>query len=274
MNIFFAINDKYIKQLCVAIVSVLDNNSDVFIHFFVLSSDLTNRSKNKIARIKKKYQNWDISFITPEIHLFEGLKLNLRHITIDTYFRYVIADVAPDINKALYLDADLIVNGSLKNFYDQPLGRDYCIAVKDSYVEQIDYKKNLGLGSQDLYINAGVLLLNLKEMRNNQISEKFFKYSTELRNIISYQDQDVINIAFKGKIREIDNTYNYTSADVKDHNKNVNPVIVHYTGKKKPWKKRCDNELAYLWKKYEKLYDAIPSNKVMYLIKKLTSIFS
>ena len=262
MNIFFAINDKYIKQLCVTIVSILENNKDEFIHFYILSSDLTEKSKNKILKIKKRYQNWDISFINPDINLFKNLKLNLHHISIDTYFRYVIADVAQHIDKALYLDADLIVNGSLKNLYNSPFNDNYCVAVKDSYIEQIDYKKNIGFNDSDLYINAGVLLLNLKKIRENNLSEKFFKYTAELCDIINFQDQDIINIAFKGNIQEIDNIYNFTSADVENGDKNIYPVVIHYTGKRKPWLKKCTNELAYLWKKYEKIYDGIPNKKV------------
>lgn len=263
MDIFFAVNDAYAKQLCVCIVSILENNKNQNIHFHVLSRDFSEKSKKYVQNLRKKYKNWDISYHVPDEKLFSHLKLNIDYITIETYFRYIIADLAPNLDKCLYLDADLIVNGSLSGLWNTPLEDCYCAGAKDLFIERSGYKKDIQFGEGDLYANAGVLLFNLAKIRQDGMTQQLFDNTEKLSDIISFQDQDIINITFKGKIKEIDSIYNFTAENIKkEKGKCKQAVIVHYTGRRKPWNKGCRNQLAPLWHKYAKLKDEIQNKKI------------
>ena len=60
------------------------------------------------------------------------------------------------------------------------------------FIESQNYKENLGLNKQNIYINAGVLLLNLKKFRQDNICELLMNNTNKFQNIIKYQDQDII----------------------------------------------------------------------------------
>ncbi|WP_392362335.1 glycosyltransferase, partial [Streptococcus suis] len=73
------------------------------------------------------------------------------------------------------------------------------------------YKKSIGFELDELYVNAGVLLMNLEAMRRDNITNLLFAETERLTGQIQFQDQDVINIALKGKIVEVPLRYNYTA---------------------------------------------------------------
>ena len=237
MNIFFAINRTYIQHLCVAMTSILVNNPDAYMHFNVISNDLDDDGKRKLEKLKKYYDNFDITYFEVEGTKFENLKLNIGYISQQTYYRYIIPELVSDMDKALYLDADLIVNQSLKDLWETNVDGYYAAGVRDTYIKDIGYAPKIGFGSNDLYINAGVLLLNLKKIREDDKVKELFDNTQKFSDIIEYQDQDIINMTFKNKIKELPLIYNYTFRDVISNSKEKldDAVIVHFTGNKKPW---------------------------------------
>ena len=251
MNICFCINDSYTDILCVCIFSILQNNKDEEINFYILSSDLSQKSKNKLNKFQELYYNCKILFKNIDGSIFQDLKLNIKYISIETYFRYIIADVFPELDKILYLDADTVINGSIEKLYNTDLEDFYCVGVNDICIERLGYKQNIGFKEDEVYVNAGVLLLNLKELRKNKISKELIEKTTELEGVIYYQDQDVINIVFKNKIKTVDSIYNFCNDNVRlEKEKRNSAIIVHYTGRKKPWNYKCKNELKRVWRKY------------------------
>ena len=63
MNIFFAVNDAYVKYLLVTLTSVLENNKNEKIRFYVIGKDITEENKTKIGLLKKSYVNFEIEYI-------------------------------------------------------------------------------------------------------------------------------------------------------------------------------------------------------------------
>lgn len=254
MNIFFAINRTYIQHLCVAMTSILVNNPDAYMHFNVISNDLDDDGKRKLEKLKKYYGNFDITYFEVEGTKFENLKLNIGYISQQTYYRYIIPELVSDMDKALYLDADLIVNQSLKDLWETNVDGYYAAGVRDTYIKDIGYAPKIGFGSNDLYINAGVLLLNLKKIREDDKVKELFDNTQKFSDIIEYQDQDIINMTFKNKIKELPLIYNYTFRDVISNGKEKldDAVIVHFTGNKKPWDYyfATGNPAEYLYFKY------------------------
>ena len=171
MNIFFSVNNAYTEQLLVAMISVLENNKNDDIRFHILSNDFSEDSKAKIEMLKKYYKGTrGVYYHFVDKSIFDGFKMNINYITVEMYYRYLIADLVPNIDKALYLDADLVVNGDIGVLYNTQLDGYYCAGVRDLYIEKIEHKEKLGLVSEDLYVNSGVMLLNLAKIREDKMA--------------------------------------------------------------------------------------------------------
>ncbi len=256
MDIFFAVNNEYVSKLCVTIFSILENNRQAPVCFFhILNTDITNESKKKIEQLLCQFSNGYIEYINVDTSLFDKFKMNIEYITKETYFRYIIADVAPYLKKCLYLDADIIVNGDLSPLWQEDISDFYAAGIEDSYVQSINYKDKLGFKPEDLYVNAGVLLLNLENIRKDDMTKKLFENTAKCQNEIMFQDQDVINITFKNKIKSLDSIYNFMAENIKrEKSKRKSAIIIHYTGKRKPWDSGCKNKMRKIWLSYERKY--------------------
>lgn len=256
MHICFSIDNRYTQHVYVTMNSILKNNKNKKILFYIVSNHLSEKNKKSIEKLKKTYTNVDITYFLVSTERFDDLKLNIPYITQQTYYRYIIPELLPNLKKALYLDSDIVVNGSLEELWNTDI-EDYFVAgVRDTYIKDINYSKNLGYASEDLYINAGVLLLNLKKIRDENKIKELFDNTVKYSKTIKYQDQDIINLTFKGKIKEISQKYNYTFKDVIVNKKEVleKAVIIHFTGDKKPWDHiySSGNPAEFLYFKYLK----------------------
>ena len=155
----------------------------------------------------------------------------------------------PNLDKALYLDADLVINGSIEPLWELDLEGYYCAGVDDIFIRRINYRKILELAEKDVYINAGVLLLNLKDLRKDKIQEKLLQHTSIYINRDRYQDQDAINCICKGKIKLIPNIYNFTTNETLHTPEMLSDIIIiHYTGSIKPWHQE------YTWQVLKELY--------------------
>lgn len=249
----FAINDGYSKHLTVAIASLLVNNSNINFDIFILSDGISDNNKDKILLLNKVFNNVSITFIKVDDSKLKNLKLNISHITIQTYYRYLIADILPNVDKVLYLDADLVINGSIYDYWNTDISNFYASGVSDLFIEESGYKYKIGFVKNDLYVNAGSMLFNLKKIRDDNKVLELINNTLKYAKNIEYQDQDIINITFKGMIKEVSSIYNFTSMYVKRNKSLKNKaIVVHYTGSIKPWTKgkKCKNSLKHLYKKY------------------------
>ena len=262
MDIFFNVNNSYAHPLCVIMVSILEHNPDRAIRFHVLTSDFSDESKQAVEKIRTRYRNFTIDYVTPDISLFTDLILNAKHISIDAYFRYVIADLYPAIDKGLYLDADMAVTGCLDELWNTDISNYYAAGVSDAFVEYYGHKKTIGLTDEDPYINSGVMLLNLAAIRRDGMVQKLFENTRAIHDKIRYQDQDGANITFRGKILPLHEKWNLCVGSYydKDNDKKLRPVVImHYNGCHKPWNE--DDSLTKphsgIWWKYNELYEDI-----------------
>ena len=276
MNIAFCINDTYADKVAVVMTSVLENHPDTQIHFYIFSSDLSDENLLMLQKLQAKYKNFTVQKVDIPQQLFSSLPLTIEYIPIETYYRYLIADLLPSLDKILYLDADLAVDKNISDLYNIDLGNYYLAGAEGLYVTESGHKPNIGLTAADTYINAGVLLINLKQLRQNKLGTKLLEATKELQNKIKYQDQDIINIVCKGKIFIVDSIYNFTQHNIlREKNKIKSARIIHYTGRKKPWGAEARKvKLAKVWQKYanitnEILFPEQKRNKKVSLFKKI-----
>lgn len=126
-----------------------------------------------------------------------------------TWFRIALADALPDLDRALLLDADTLVAAPLHELWGTDLGTDVLAAVSN-VVEprQRARVRSLGLDDHRDYFNAGVLLLDLARMRNEDASGALFAYAAANAQRIPGLDQDVLNAVFARRWRRLHPRFN------------------------------------------------------------------
>ena len=168
--------------------------------------------------------------------------------------RLLIERLLPNsVQRILYLDGDTIVRGSLKELWDTDLkGCAIGASLEPTYAH--DKKEIIGLKGMPYY-NAGVLLIDLDNWRNNKVGEEIISFYSSYNGRLFSNDQDAINGSQKGKIYTLSPKYNYYNifdqypysflsrlCDYSYVNKEMfgeareNPVIVHYLGEERPWR--------------------------------------
>ena len=257
MNVAFCFNDRYTSKIAVTITSLLVNHINSYFDFYLFSSDLSEESIKLINCLSASYDNFKLHHVKVDKNIFSGLALNIHHITTETYFRYIIPELLPQVDKILYLDGDIVVNSCIYNFYDTKLENNYFAGVADRGVYDMGYHHKLNL---EVYVNAGVLLMNLKQMRQDCLFKKLLGMTIKLVDLVKYQDQDILNIVCKDHIVLVDSIYNFATENMcKEKDRRFMAVIVHYTGPDKPW--NATVQMGEIWKRYDYLFDKVLMDK-------------
>ncbi|MGQ7384572.1 glycosyltransferase [Streptococcus suis] len=252
INIAFSINDNHCLYVffTISMIKKYTNNLDIF----VLHTDLSDKSKDRLRTLETESVN--IHFVKIDRDLFSNLPLTLDGITIETYYRYLLPEILVDCDKVIYLDSDLLIRCDVKELWDIDLSQHYLAGVNEiDIINRFpDHKLKLGFDLDELFINAGVLVCNLQKMRQDKITHHLFTETERLKDIILFQDQDVINIALKGKIAELPLAYNYTVEAMEKDLLGLDEIkIIHYNSSgAKPWKHYQFQELPL--NKYLKLW--------------------
>lgn len=251
LNIAFCVDNNYVNHLIVTLYSLLKNNQSEKIRVHIVAPDLTTESKAAINLLKEFHSEFAVSYHTVDPALVSGFSITMDYISSVTYYRLLLAEIIPkSVDTLLYLDADIVVHGNLKKLFDADLGNSYAAAVPDIYLDKDEaYKQKIDLRTAT-YNNAGVMLLNLKKMREDGITKKMV--ANAKRKAHEYQDQDAINITF-GNVVALDREYNY---QIKDKQYDILPnepmTILHYSGSLKPWNRdRIYDQFSAIYDEYK-----------------------
>ena len=239
LPVFFAVDDKYVPFLSVTLRSLIENSTSAYNYMIkILYINISKESQKKI----KKYErdNISIEFVDLKYYLDRIKdKLYVRdYYTKTTYFRLFIPELYPQYTKAIYLDCDTVILKDIAELYNIDIGDNLIAGVPDGVIQQIkifqDYaEKVVGVSNYNNYFNAGVLVLNLDELRKVQYQEKFL-YLLETIKFKVAQDQDYLNRLCKGRVKIIDkgwNTMPINSEAVPESN----IKIIHFNLDYKPW---------------------------------------
>lgn len=246
------LNKEYSKFPATTILSVLENNKNNKLFFHLITPNIDEKSKNEIGHMIEKYGQ-DYQFYQKYDKESEKIvdlitKNDKSRFGIGTYLRLLVPSLLPkNIDKVLYLDSDIIVNKNLKKYWETNINKFFLAGVNHNNHIKIDKWK------LRQYVNAGVLLINLEEVRKINILKKLQEIYEQYKEdfyFIGYNscpDQDIINIIFNGKIKLIDKEYNFAVRKGKYiHGK----TIYHYAVLFKPFRfKPC-----FIDKKYKDLY--------------------
>lgn len=250
MNILVTINNKYINHLKTLIKSIQKSNPEELFNIYLFHKDLSKKDINNIKlSLTKKIKLIPIKIKNKEINNYP---VYVERYPTEIYFRIFASIYLPkDIDRILYLDTDIIVINKLNKLYNMNFNDNYYIASTNiGKFMHVFNEFRLGLDKNHPYINTGVLLINLKKLRDIEIEYEVNDFVKKKRKVLMLPDQDIISTLYGSKIKVIDNLkYNLSDRSLNLHNlKNYNSkidlkwvrkntIIIHYYGKNKPWKK-------------------------------------
>lgn len=246
-HILISINNEYAEQARTLIFSILKHNHAYDICFHVFETGLLRIRKHELRCFVKSFGG---EIIFHHIHNDSFDHAPKREgVSVETYFRLFAPELLPFQDKVLYLDADIVVNGDISELFRMDMG-DCCLAgVEDQGTVKTDvyHKCEIGLKKESVYINGGVLMMNLKRMREKIRFENVLRFISERGDRLVYQDQDIINVLFENEILFLPRDFNasplYESVwdfvkafrDEILYRENL-PSIIHYMGENcKPW---------------------------------------
>ena len=267
MHIVFCLDNYYIPYCATTIASIIDNNQAERITFHLFVDEITDANRVMMQEWFVKQDGKDILFYDLSEDDFKDFPVGNAYINLTTYFRLVIQDKLPDIDKVIYLDCDTIVNGSLKELWNTEMG-DYAVAgVRDRVNDSIRLYNRLRYPIHDGYINAGVLLINLKKWREIHVFDRAKEIAKAMPKALKNHDQDIINILFHDNKQILPFRYNlleyylyveeWLYLDRKYYPEIIdacqNPAIIHFCMPQKPWHYECINPFKDLYYKYRKM---------------------
>jgi lipopolysaccharide biosynthesis glycosyltransferase len=237
INIVFAVNNKYIDLLSVALRTLLKhNNKNLVIN--IIYSKLSPKNISYLEGICI-CSNVQIKFFQVNASDFDGLP-ERGHLKVEAYYRMAIPDLIK-ADKILYLDCDIMVNGDLEALYSVDLTNLPLAAVMDPVFQPIN---ELGMEVNSTYFNTGVMLINSSYWREKKISKRALAYLYTNPEKITYADQCALNAVVNGNYLSLSKDFNFQSGHIKNLEdlKLINdkvPKIVHFTGSLKPTHHLC-----------------------------------
>jgi lipopolysaccharide biosynthesis glycosyltransferase len=180
--------------------------------------------------------------------------------TVAMWYRIFLPDLLPDIDRVLYLDADVLAVDDISPLWELDLGGHYLGAVTNVFMpHHLERPASLGLPGPQGYFNSGVLLMNLNEMRRGGCSGALRDYAVS-RPDLEWPDQDALNVVLGSRRLALAPRWNAMnslrfpwSAEVfapeELEEARQRPAILHFEGPgaNKPWHRECDPEARELY---------------------------
>lgn len=256
MNICVAFSANWSKFVEVEIFAIL-KNSTMPTKIYLLTDDIEWSQMQKFKAITD-YFNAGHEIIHLNAQSLYNDKITSTINIESRYTKYtlyrLLIPLLIEEEKILYIDADALVNKNLDEIYNDFDMEKYLIAgARDIYILP-HYLNQIDFSSDDIYVNAGVLVINLKGIRELNLHEKWLEEVNN--NFYPFHDQDIINKTCKNRVNVIDMKYNVSLST--GLNINADDIVVcHYAGTKNDtdWVKNLPfNEI---WKKWEDDYVGI-----------------
>lgn len=269
-------NALFLQHAAVCLTSLLANNQDYFFDVVVIGRATESLDEDKFRRSVARFSNYSLLFrqFTPPADQVLPL-IPQSHYTIDTYTRLWAGDFFPaEVNRVLYLDADIVVVGSIGPLWCTDLGGALLGTVDIPGAEQ--GVRLLGMRPEDGYFNAGVLLIDLKQWRETHAKDAVLDYITANPERVMY-DQDALNACFHHRRRKLDYKWNVIwpffrepsplplpRAEIETVRRDA--MIIHFNGRSKPWSYFSDHPRTAEYQKYLRMTewrDFVPPDRTL-----------
>lgn len=239
--IFFTIDNGYAPLLAVALHSAIQNASpDRQYRAVVLHQELSDANIAKLQALET--DNFKIN-LTPMQANFDALddrmsnRLRCDYFTLTIYFRLFIPAMFPQYDKGIYIDSDVVLTEDIAKLYDIDIGDNLIGACNDLSIADtpplVAYTEQAVGVQKHEYINSGVLLMNLRKLRECDLEGHFLSLLNTYHFDSIAPDQDYLNAMCNGKIYYLDEAWDAMPNESKPPLAKTN--LIHYNLFSKPW---------------------------------------
>ncbi len=297
MNICVTVNSKYMRYLYVMLQSLYENNKREHIDLYVIENDFTQYDKNVISDITNDFSN-KVFFINAGETKFDNMPNSIDgRVDLPSeilYFRLLIPELLPTmLDRVLLLDVDLVINRDISELYNIDFEEKVFAAAPNmchNFTIRNEWKKWYPKGRSNwIHYNTGVLLWNLKMIRDSFPNYYLLKQVSKQKIGIATFEEELFNILFgENLIKGISaEKWNYIAThidcfenpkfkrftSIKDMESNCR--IVHYAARN-PWQDNASIGYTALWWKYAKkspfYEDFITAEKLLKDEKKISEL--
>ncbi|MGX3097342.1 glycosyltransferase family 8 protein [Helicobacter sp. 23-1046] len=267
--IMHCFNDDYVIPASVSFVSMLENaNPSYSYKLFVLHTDISETHQNTLHSIVSRFENASLEFIDMSDRFkreFDKMKMK-AHYAKEMLYKFLAPTIFKKYEYIIITDVDVVFCGDIAEIYHCCYGGGEQF---DEYIAGISYPNILDNFMRDTYgaefsseeqgkllIGGGLLCMNLKKMREDNMETKCVAYFEQNLHRLKQAEQDVLNLVLHPKIKLLPTramvcTYLYDMLDndkffgneqklsevdkswIKEATKN--PIQLHYAGGQKPW---------------------------------------
>lgn len=258
VNILVTLNENYLPHLNVMLSTLVSFNPDCAFDVYLLYTSIR---QNALRPTETVLGN------AGQLIPIQARNLELDHAPTtsrypkEIYYRIFAARYLPDtLDRILYLDPDLVVNGSILPLYHLNMGDSYFAAASHtgSFLQKANALR-LDMEEDSPYINSGVMLMNLDLLRRDQDFQAVFRFIEKRKNFLILPDQDIISGLYGSRIYALNAfRFNMTERLYQTHapfEKGLdldwvrkNSAIIHYCGRNKPWKENYVGQLDVFYK--------------------------
>jgi lipopolysaccharide biosynthesis glycosyltransferase len=270
-HVVYSSDNHYAQHVGVSLLSLFEHNkqfADIQVH--LIENNISPENKGKLEDVCRTY-NRSITFIGFN-EIAGKLKLNIGNaISPNSYARLFIPSIIGDgVDKVIYFDCDSVINGSFSELWQMDIGDNYVAGVGDTVSDETKIK--VGMDPRSPYINAGMLVINLKKWREDDAEGHFIDFIAAHNGQVFHHDQGTINGVMNGKMLLLHPKYNamatfftmsrsemmqYYGLKQYYSEQELNeaasaPIFVHFTPAfaKRPWVEGCKHPKAALYRQY------------------------
>lgn len=277
-DIVLICDDNYCMPTAVCIKSITDNaHIEVPVLIHVCTFGLTNENVALLEGLSTLNYKIVVDVFNPTIISGKLTQVIAKsHVTQSALIKFELPNIFHNIDSLLYIDSDIIINSDINELVSIEI-EEYYLAASYEFWKHVakmkfTFKHDV---DKDFYFNSGVMLMNLRKMREDKISEKlwYFKLNQAKTELM---DQESLNYVCREAIYHLPVKWNFNPAFLhNDFIKEINIVykttyssvenmladarIIHYVGKgDKPWVYKSAR-MRNLW---DKEYDTIFHEKL------------
>lgn len=251
-------DENYIAYAGVMMHSAVQATPGATLHFHLINCSIRDESVEKL-RTMLEAMGARLTTYTPDASLYEGLP-TLRYGEA-VYQRINLPEYIPDsIDKIIYIDSDTLVLQSLMELWSLDLQGNSTGAVENLSPKAC---RDIGVDRTE-YFNSGVLVMDLNQWRQRRLHRQVTDYARENAASLRFVDQCSLNAVLQGDWFRLPLKWNQQSDIYKvvikyregcsysvDEMQSamLEPAIVHFTGKMKPWKLYCFHPFKSCYRK-------------------------
>ncbi|HEM4051642.1 TPA: hypothetical protein U1W10_001668 [Streptococcus suis] len=117
IHLAFSVSGDYANHLGVTLYSIAKHLPNQSLDVHILSEDISRDHKENLEKLAASYPTLTLHLINVEKYSLNNIQLSDDGLPHSAYYRFLLPDLLPDIDKVIYLDVDILVKKSIVSLW-------------------------------------------------------------------------------------------------------------------------------------------------------------